>query len=230
MKKGINEVSLLGRCGEIQFASSAKGLNYAKFSVAVSNEWIDGNGEKKTKTEWIPVSCRDSAPNTGIGTVAKKYLKKGMLVCVKGRFETTSKDGNTYVVVVVDADPATSLFFYETQSPQAQQQPQQPQQAQQAQQQGYQPAPQPQQQAPQVQQQGYQPAPQPQQQAPQVQQQGYQPAPQPQQQAPQAQQQSYQPAPQPQQQAPQVQQQNGPLPPMPSFPNGNLISDDDIPF
>jgi len=188
MKKGINEVNLLGRCGEIQFASSAKGLNYAKFSVAVSNEWVDGNGEKKTKTEWIPVSCRDNAPNTGIGTVAKKYLKKGMLVCVKGRFETTSKDGNTYVVVVVDADPATSLFFYETQSPQAQQQPQQ------AQQQGYQPAPQPQQQAPQVQQQGYQPAPQP------------------------------------QQQAPQAQQQNGPLPPMPSFPNGNLISDDDIPF
>lgn len=163
MKKGINEVNLLGRCGEIQFASSAKGLNYAKFSVAVSNEWVDGNGEKKTKTEWIPVSCRDNAPNTGIGTVAKKYLKKGMLVCVKGRFETTSKDGNTYVVVVVDADPATSLFFYETQSPQTQQQPQQ------AQQQGYQPAP-------------------------------------------------------------QVQQQNGPLPPMPSFPNGNLISDDDIPF
>jgi single stranded DNA-binding protein len=207
MRKGINEVNLLGRCGEIQFASSAKGLNYAKFSVAVSNEWINSNGDKKIKTEWIPVSCRDSAPNTGIGTVAQKYLKKGMLVCVKGRFETTSKDGNTYVVVVVDADPATSLFFYETQSPQTQQQ-------------GYQPAPQPQQQA--------------QQQAPQVQQQGYQPAPQPQQQAqqqaPQVQQQGYQPAPQPQQQAQQVQQQSGPLPPMPSFPNGNLISDDDIPF
>lgn len=82
----MNKVILIGRVGkEISIRSSATGLEYVTFSLAVN----DGYGDKK-KTNWI--NCK------AFGKTAEnlnKYVNKGQQIAIEGKISTGSyeKDG-----------------------------------------------------------------------------------------------------------------------------------------
>lgn len=81
----LNQVSVIGNLGrdpEIKIMSN--GDKVANMSIAVSEKWKDKNtGEKKEKTEWVPVTIWGPLVN-----VVENYLKKGSKVFVQGKFQT----------------------------------------------------------------------------------------------------------------------------------------------
>jgi len=99
----INKVTIIGNLGkEPEVKQTSNGGNVARFSVACSESWTDKNtNEKKTATEWIPVTLFGK-----LADIASQYLHKGSKVYVEGKFKTqkwTDKNGqdrySTYVEV-----------------------------------------------------------------------------------------------------------------------------------
>lgn len=82
----LNQCSFIGRLGaDVEVKSFQNGGRIANLRIAVSETWKDKNsGERKERTEWIPVSIQ----NEGLIGVAEKYLRKGSKVFVQGQFRT----------------------------------------------------------------------------------------------------------------------------------------------
>lgn len=97
----MNKVILIGRVGkEISIRSSATGLEYVTFSLAV----IDGYGDKK-KTNWI--NCK------AFGKTAEnlnKYVNKGQQIAIEGKISTSSyeKDGKP----IYTTDIIVNSFYF----------------------------------------------------------------------------------------------------------------------
>jgi single-strand DNA-binding protein len=90
---GLNKAMLIGRLGkdpEIRYSQAGSAVT--NFSIAVSENWTDKQGQKNEKTEWINCVAFGKQAET-----LEKYLKKGSLVYVEGRIQTDSyeKDGKT---------------------------------------------------------------------------------------------------------------------------------------
>lgn len=84
----LNKVMLIGRLGkdpEVRY--TANGSAVANFSVATSEYWTDKQGQKQEKTEWHNIVCWNK-----LADLAQNYLKKGKLVYLEGRLQTTSWD------------------------------------------------------------------------------------------------------------------------------------------
>lgn len=92
----MNKVILIGNLTKApECAKTEKGVNYARFSIAVNRDYKDANGEKITDFFNV-IAWRQLAD------LCYKYLDKGNKVCVVGSIENRSyenKDGqkvNTY--------------------------------------------------------------------------------------------------------------------------------------
>jgi len=88
----VNKFIGIGRVGkEIESKEIGNDFKVANFSIAISEKWKDKqSGEQKESTEWV--SCQAS---NKVAEIAEKYVKKGDLIYVEGKFKTRSweKDG-----------------------------------------------------------------------------------------------------------------------------------------
>jgi single-strand DNA-binding protein len=92
MAQAFNQLTLVGRVGkDPEIRSLQSGKPVANFSLAVSETWKDKNGERRERTDWVPIVCF----NEGLCRVIENYVKKGSLLFVQGRFQTRDweKDG-----------------------------------------------------------------------------------------------------------------------------------------
>lgn len=90
---GVNKVILVGRLGkdpELKVLNGDKKV--ASFSLATTEIYKDGSGERREVTEWHNISAWN-----GLADVCSKYLSKGSLVYVEGKLRTRSweKEGVT---------------------------------------------------------------------------------------------------------------------------------------
>lgn len=89
-----NRIIACGRLGaDPEVRTTQGGDRVVSFRLACSESWTTKDGERKERTDWIPVVIW----NQGLGKVAADYLKKGSQVLVEGQFQTRKwqdKDGN----------------------------------------------------------------------------------------------------------------------------------------
>ena len=87
----LNQWQGMGRLTrDPELRSTASGIAVASFSLAIDRDYKDKNGEKQT--DFVPVVAWRAKAD-----FARKYLKKGRLVCVTGRLEQQNwmdNDGN----------------------------------------------------------------------------------------------------------------------------------------
>ena len=92
MARGLNLVQLIGNLGqdpETKYAAS--GTAISNFSIAVSENRKEANGEWNEHTEWVRIKLFGMRAET-----AKDYLRKGSRVYIEGKMQTRSwedKDG-----------------------------------------------------------------------------------------------------------------------------------------
>ena len=91
----LNRVEFIGRLGaDPEIRQLPSGGKVANMRLAVSETWRDKqSGEKKEKTEWIPITVFSE----GLVRVVEQYLKKGAQIYVSGQWQTRKwqdKDGN----------------------------------------------------------------------------------------------------------------------------------------
>ena len=82
----INQVTVTGRLGaDPEIRRTQSGTPIANLRLAVSQSWRDKNsGERKERTEWIPVVIYSE----GLCKIAEQYLKKGSRVLIQGEWKT----------------------------------------------------------------------------------------------------------------------------------------------
>ena len=82
----MNQCLFTGRLGaDPEVRRNADGKPIVNLRLAVSDQWRDKNsGERKEKTEWIPVTIFSE----GLCKIAEQYLSKGSRVLVQGSWKT----------------------------------------------------------------------------------------------------------------------------------------------
>lgn len=100
----VNKAIIVGNLGkdpELRFTPNGQAV--CKFSVATSEKWSDGDGNKQERTEWHNIVVWGKQGET-CGT----YLTKGRTVFVEGSIRSRSyddKDGNKrYITEIVARD------------------------------------------------------------------------------------------------------------------------------
>ncbi len=85
----LNSVDLIERVGADPEIVDYEQGELARISLATNEVWLD-NGEKKERTEWHSIVLFGN-----LAQVVKNYVKKGDLLYVGGKIQTTSweKDG-----------------------------------------------------------------------------------------------------------------------------------------
>lgn len=107
----LNQCSFIGNLGaDPEVRTTQTGSKIVNFRIAVTQKWKDREtGERKEKTEWIPVVVFAE----GIARVAEQYLRKGSKVFVQGEFSTRkwqSQDGSDRYSTEVVLRPYTSTL------------------------------------------------------------------------------------------------------------------------
>ena len=103
----INKVILLGNLGkdpDTRFTATGKAVT--RFSLATSNTWVNGNGEKQQATEWHSVVVWGKQ-----GEACGQFLEKGRQVYVEGALRHRSfdnKEGKEQHVTEIVAQKASS--------------------------------------------------------------------------------------------------------------------------
>ena len=89
----INKIHIVGNIGkDPECRTLPNGGIVAKFSVATTKTYKDGQGEKQKSVTWHTCECWEN-----LAKVAEKYLKKGSLVYISGEQlydEYTAGDGS----------------------------------------------------------------------------------------------------------------------------------------
>lgn len=97
----LNQWQGMGRLTrDPELRSTASGIAVASFSLAIDRDYKTQDGEKKT--DFVPVIAWRAKAD-----FARKYLKKGRLVCVTGRLEQqdwTDQNGNKRTSWQVNAE------------------------------------------------------------------------------------------------------------------------------
>jgi single-strand DNA-binding protein len=87
-----NRVQLIGNLGQDpEIRKTEKGKSVAKFTLATTESFRNGEGQKVEETTWHNIVAWN-----GLAEIAGKYLKKGREVAVEGRISHRSyedKDG-----------------------------------------------------------------------------------------------------------------------------------------
>ena len=87
---GLNLVLLIGNLGaepEMKFLPS--GTPMTTFRIAVTQNRVDSDGEKKENTEWFNIVTWK-----GLAESCNQYLAKGKKVFIEGRLQTRSWDSD----------------------------------------------------------------------------------------------------------------------------------------
>jgi single-strand DNA-binding protein len=88
----VNYCAFIGVAGsDPRCRTFESGNKVANVNIAVSEKYKTRDGEVKESTEWIPLVLNDK-----LADVAEKYIRKGSLVYVSGKFRTrkyTNHDG-----------------------------------------------------------------------------------------------------------------------------------------
>ena len=103
----FNKVLLIGNLGkDPQVSFGQSGAARANFSIATSESWTDGAGEKKERTDWHNIVVFGKQAEA-----CGKYLTKGKMVHVEGRIQNRSyeKDGQTKYITEIVANHVTFL-------------------------------------------------------------------------------------------------------------------------
>lgn len=93
MARGLNKVELIGNLGrdpELRYTQG--GVAVANFSIATTEQWKDGDGNKQEHTEWHRIVAWRQ-----LGEIAAQYLTKGSQVYIEGRIRSKKwedSDGN----------------------------------------------------------------------------------------------------------------------------------------
>ena len=82
-------IGYLGGDPEIKYTND--GTMIAKFPVATTEKWKNKQGEKQERTEWHKILVFD---DQGRATFCQRYLKKGSMVYLVGRLQTSSWEGD----------------------------------------------------------------------------------------------------------------------------------------
>lgn len=107
----LNQCQFIGNLGaDPEVRSTQSGSRIANFRIAVTEKWKDRQtGERKERTEWIPVAIFTD----GLVGVAEKYLRKGSKVFIQGQFKTrkwADQSGNDrYTTEIVLNGPGAVL-------------------------------------------------------------------------------------------------------------------------
>lgn len=81
----LNRCEFIGNLGaDPEVRRLASGDPVVNLRVAVTERWRSADGERKERTEWIPVTVY----NEQIARVAEQYLKKGSKVFVAGAWQS----------------------------------------------------------------------------------------------------------------------------------------------
>ena len=104
----LNKVMLIGNLGkdpEIRYTQN--GTAVANFTMATTDRWTDGSGERREKTEWhrIVVWAKQAE-------IVGEYLKKGRQVYVEGSLQTrewTDREGQKRYTTEVRAQRVQML-------------------------------------------------------------------------------------------------------------------------
>jgi single-strand DNA-binding protein len=83
----LNRVILTGYLGKDPEVQPAGATTVTKFSVAVTDRWKDGAGEKQERTNWLNVVVWN-----GNGENVAQYLKKGSHVLIEGSLRVSEWD------------------------------------------------------------------------------------------------------------------------------------------
>ena len=101
MKNKVNLIGNLGQDPEIKVLESGKKM--ARFTLATSESYKDGEGNKVQETTWHNIVAWN-----GLADIVNKYLKKGNQVAVEGKILYRSyedKNGVTkYITEIVIHD------------------------------------------------------------------------------------------------------------------------------
>ena len=88
MKNLRNRVQLIGNLGmDPEVKTLESGKTVAKISLATSEVYINGEGEKIKDTQWHNVIAWGKQAE-----IAEKYLEKGQQVCIEGKLNNRSYD------------------------------------------------------------------------------------------------------------------------------------------
>ena len=106
-KQSFCHVTLAGRIGKdpvVRYTPS--GMAVATFSVAVTETWKGGDGEKKERTDWHTIEVFGKTAE-----FCERYLSKGRMVLVAGKIHVDSyeKDGAKRTLVKIIAESVTPL-------------------------------------------------------------------------------------------------------------------------
>ena len=94
-------VGNLGRDPEMRYTPSGQAVT--NFSVAISDNYTNSNGEKVDRTIWVRVSTWGRLAET-----CNQYLKKGSKVLVEGRLTVDQATGGPRIWTRQDGSPAAS--------------------------------------------------------------------------------------------------------------------------
>ena len=105
-----NSVTLIGRPGvEPEIKNYANDKNVARFSLAVSDSFVNSNNERVDYTNWFNIVVwGDNALRAG------KCVKKGKLVAIQGSLhnnEWTDKDGCRHMTTEIWAEDFFPIEF-----------------------------------------------------------------------------------------------------------------------
>jgi single-strand DNA-binding protein len=101
----MNSIQLIGNLGAAPEINESKGTTYARFRLAINQRWVDGEGQKQQRTDWIQV--------TAFNGLAKSLeaLGKGDQVAVVGRLHSSSyeREGEARTSIEVHAQAVEFL-------------------------------------------------------------------------------------------------------------------------
>ncbi|MGC4130333.1 MAG: single-stranded DNA-binding protein [Bergeyella sp.] len=84
-----NKVTLIGRTGkEVETVNFENGGMIAKVSLATSDYYTNAKGEKVEETQW-----HNLVANGKTAEIMQKYVEKGKEICVEGKIQYRSYDG-----------------------------------------------------------------------------------------------------------------------------------------
>ncbi|MEA2416443.1 MAG: single-strand DNA-binding protein [Thermoanaerobaculia bacterium] len=83
----LNRVIVTGYLGKDPETAQAAATTVTKFSLAVTDRWKDGSGEKQERTNWLNIVVWN-----GNGENVAQYLKKGSHVLIEGSLRTSEWD------------------------------------------------------------------------------------------------------------------------------------------
>ena len=80
-----NQCQFIGNLGaDPEVRNFSNGGKVCNIRLACTEKWKSKDGERKEKTEWVPVAIF----NDGLIRIAEQYLRRGSKVMIQGKFTT----------------------------------------------------------------------------------------------------------------------------------------------